>query len=190
PLHAEQADAELALDELADRANAAVAEVVDVVWRALAVVQLDDPADDPHEILVREGALRHRQVETELAVQLVPADLREVVAAEVEEERLDEAPGVVDGRRITRTKTLIDLDQALVRVRRRVLLERRRDILVLGVSVDAREERRDLLVGRVPDRAQQRGNGQLAFAVDLHRDNVLVRRLELEPRAAVRDELA
>ena len=34
PLHAQQADAELVLDQLADRAHAAVAQVVDVVRRA------------------------------------------------------------------------------------------------------------------------------------------------------------
>ena len=61
---------------------------------------------------------------------------------------------------------------------------------MLRVQVDRREERLDLLVGGVPDRAQQRGHRQLALAVDLHRDDVLVRRLELEPRAAVRDELS
>jgi hypothetical protein len=60
---------------------------------------------------------------------------------------------------------------------------------VLHVEVDRREERFDLLVRRVPDRAQQGRDRQLALAVDLHRDDVLVRRLELEPRAAVRDEL-
>ena len=38
-LHAQQADAELVLDQLADRAHAAVAEVVDVVGGALAVVE-------------------------------------------------------------------------------------------------------------------------------------------------------
>src|SRR4029078_3915940 len=45
-LHAQQADSELLLDELADRADATVSEVVDVVGVALAVVQLDDPRDD------------------------------------------------------------------------------------------------------------------------------------------------
>jgi hypothetical protein len=60
---------------------------------------------------------------------------------------------------------------------------------VLGVGVEVREERRDLLVRGVADRAQERGDRQLALAVHLHRDHVLVRRLELEPRAAVRDEL-
>src|SRR5207244_734683 len=111
-LHAEQADAELALDELADRAHAAVAEVIDVVGRTLAVVELDDPPDDSHEIVMvlerrlsvdralhelrREGTVGHVQIKAELAVELVAAHLREVVTAEVEEERLDETAGVGD----------------------------------------------------------------------------------------------
>src|SRR5205823_9756701 len=36
----------------------------------------------------------------------------------------------------------------------------------------------------------ERGDRQLPLAVDLHPDDVLVRRLELEPRAAIRDELS
>ena len=44
PLHAQQADAVLVLHQLADRAHAAVAEIVDVVDLALAVAQLDQGA--------------------------------------------------------------------------------------------------------------------------------------------------
>ena len=166
----------LLLDELTDGAHATVAEVVDVVRVALAVVQLDDLADDADEVVVGERALRHGEVEAELAVQLVAADLREVVAAEVEEQRLHEVAGVVDGRRVTRTQTLVDLDQTLVRVRGGVAVQRRLDVLVLDVQIDRGEERLDLFVGRVSDRAQQCGHRQLPLAVDLHRDDVLVRR--------------
>src|SRR5581483_8017041 len=99
-LHAEQADAELLLDKLADRADAAVAEVVDVVGVALAVVQLDDAADDLVQVVVGQRALLHRDVEAELAVQLVAADLREVVAPEVEEQALHEVARVVRRGRV------------------------------------------------------------------------------------------
>src|SRR5205807_445129 len=89
-LHAEQPHAELALDELADGAHPAVAEVIDVVRLSETAVELDDAGDDLHQVVVRERARLHREIEPELAVQLVPADLREVVAAEVEEERVHE----------------------------------------------------------------------------------------------------
>src|SRR5207247_4113214 len=130
-LHAEQADAELLLDELADRAHPSVAEVVDVVGVPLAVVELDDPRDDAHDVVVvlerrlavrcaldvlrRERAVAHVEIEAELAVQLVAADLCEVVATEGGEERRHEVPGVVDRRRVARTQTLVDLDEAVVR---------------------------------------------------------------------------
>src|SRR5207237_3717349 len=94
PLHAKEADAELALDELAHRAHPAVAEVIDVVRRALSVVQLDDAADDLHEVLVGEGARGHGLVEAQLSSQLAAADLREVVAADVGEERWHETTRV------------------------------------------------------------------------------------------------
>ncbi len=188
-LHAQQTDAELTLDELADGAHPAVAEMVDVVRLPEAAVQLDDPRDDLHQVVVRERARLHRQVEAELAIQLVAADLREVVAPEVEEERVHEVAGVVDRGRVARPETLVDLDQTLVRVLRRVLVEGRCDVLVLRVEVHAREERLHLFARRIPDRAQKRGDRQLALAVHLHRDDVLVRRFELEPCAAVRDEL-
>src|SRR6202158_3201330 len=112
-----------------------------------------------------------------------------VVAAEVEEQRLRQVAGAVDGRRVTRAQTLVDLDQTLVRVDGGVAVQRRLDVLVLHVDIDRGEERLDLLVRGIADRAQQRRHRKLSLAVDLHRDDVLVRGLELEPRAAVRDEL-
>ena len=56
--HAGQTDRELVRDQLADRANAAVAEVIDVVRVAAALVQLDEVADDRDEIFLREHRLR------------------------------------------------------------------------------------------------------------------------------------
>ena len=63
------------------------------------------------------------------------------------------------------------------------------DVLVIEVHVDAREQRGDLLVLLVADRAQQGGRRDLALAIDLDPQLVLVVRLELEPRTAVRDDL-
>jgi hypothetical protein len=44
-LHAHESDAVLILHELADRANAAVAQVIDVVDRAAAILELDQVLD-------------------------------------------------------------------------------------------------------------------------------------------------
>ena len=62
-LHANQTDAVLVLHQLADRADAAVAEVVDVVDRAAAVLQLDEVTNRLEDVLrgedlrVERGAL-------------------------------------------------------------------------------------------------------------------------------------
>ena len=53
-LHADQADAVLVLHQLADRAHAAVAEVVDVVDRAAAVLELDQVADRLEDVALGE----------------------------------------------------------------------------------------------------------------------------------------
>ena len=50
-LHAQQADAVLVLHQLADRAHAPVAEMVDVVDLALAVAQVDQRLDDREDVL-------------------------------------------------------------------------------------------------------------------------------------------
>ena len=65
PLHAGQADAEGVLDQLADRPDPAVAQVVDVVHGALALAQLEEVLDDLDVILgledlVLEGGLQAR----------------------------------------------------------------------------------------------------------------------------------
>ena len=55
-LHAQQADAVLVLHQLADRAHAAVAEVVDVVDLALAVAQFDQRLDDREDVVLAQHA--------------------------------------------------------------------------------------------------------------------------------------
>ena len=50
-LHAQEADAERVLDQLAVGADAAVAEVVDVVLGMQAAVALDEVADDRGDVL-------------------------------------------------------------------------------------------------------------------------------------------
>ena len=58
--HADQADAELVFQQFADRANAAVAQVIDVVHRADALAQLQQVADGAVEIFRIERALVER----------------------------------------------------------------------------------------------------------------------------------
>ena len=197
PLHADQAHAELVLEQLAHGAHAAVAEVVDVVRLAVAVVELDDLADDRHEVLVVEdpailvprALARLFLADPEVLVELEPADLGEVEAACVEEQRVEQVARVLHRGRIARADLAVQLDERLLDSRAAVLLERRGDVLVLRVLVDVREEGADVVVARIADGAHERGDRDLALAVDLDREHVLAGRLDLEPGAAVGDQL-
>ena len=195
-LHAQEADPERVLDQLAVGADAAVAEVVDVVLGVQATVGLDQVGDDRGDVLAGDRALLARQLHVharghavELLVELVAADATQVVAPEVEEQALDELAGVVGRGRIAGAQLLVDLDQRLVGRLGEVLVERVRDVRVLGVDVDRAEQPGDLVVGRVAHGTQQGRRRDLALAVDLDPQLVLVVRLELEPGTAVRDDL-
>ena len=61
-LHAQQADAVLVLHQLADRAHAPVAEMVDVVDLALAVAQVDQRLDDREDVLRAQHAHGVRRI--------------------------------------------------------------------------------------------------------------------------------
>ena len=196
-LHADQAHAELVLQKLADRAHAAVAEVVDVVGLTVAVVQVDELADDRDEVLVVEDAAilvpralaRLFFTDAEVLVELEPADLREVEAARVEEQRVEQVARVLYGWRIARADLPVQLDERFLDAGGVVLLERRVDVLVLGIEVDIGEERANVVVARVADRAHQRGDRHLALTVNLDCEDVLAGGLDLEPGTAVGDEL-
>src|SRR5262249_27799445 len=123
-LHADEPDAVLVLDELADRADAPVAEVVDVVDLAVAVLQLDQVADDLEDVLAAERPLVDRAVDLELVVQLEPPDAQEVVALGVEEEVVEERGGRLRGGRITGAETAVDLEDRFLGLLDLVLEER------------------------------------------------------------------
>jgi len=71
-------------------------------------------------------------------------------------------------------------------LRRVVLLEPLRVLRAAGADEDQTGPEAS---GLVADRAQERGGRDLALAVNLDREQVLVARLELEPGAARRDDL-
>jgi len=105
-LHPHEADAVLVLHQLADGADAAVAQVVDVVDRAAPVLQLDEVAHRLQDVLggehgeIEAGALVVRHVPVELVVELEAADLAQVVALGVEEEVVEEGLGRLQRGRV------------------------------------------------------------------------------------------
>src|SRR2546428_12947497 len=80
PLHADQSQAELVLQQLADGPDPAVAEVVDIVYLSLARLEMHDVANHLDDVLRGQPPLLKREIEAQLSVQLAPAYRREVVA--------------------------------------------------------------------------------------------------------------
>ena len=205
-LHAVEADAEGLLNQLADGAQTAVAEVlvlVEVLGDGLArhahglsrvVLDLDLAVLGDAEALGQRNQLAHQRedvvlgqragldvdIETEPRVQLVAPDAREVVTLGVEEQLVQQRLGVVDTGRLARTLLLEQLDQCALFGARdlRVGIDRVAD--VEGVL----EQLEDLLIGRVAHRAQKHRHGELALAVDADEDLALLVDLQLQPRSA------
>src|SRR5208283_2179438 len=123
-LHPDQPDAELVLDQLSDRAHAAVAKMVDVVNLAVAVLEVHQIADDFEDVLAAQRALLERHVNLELVIELQAPDLREVVALGVEEQVVEEGGRRFLRRRIAGTQAPVDLDHGFFGRAELVLRER------------------------------------------------------------------
>jgi len=80
PLHAQQANAILIFHQFADRADAPVAEMVDVVHLAAAVAQVHQILDDRQNVLAAQNTDRVLRFKTHAHVHLHAADRRQVVA--------------------------------------------------------------------------------------------------------------
>ena len=118
-----------------------------------------------------------RQLEAELLVDLVPADLGQVVALGVEVVVLQQRLRGLAGRRLARAQLAVDVQQRLVLGGGVVLLQGEPHRLVLA------ELLQDLRVGPA-ERLEQHGDVLLALAVQPDADHVALVDLELQPRAA------
>src|SRR5207237_2967172 len=115
-LHAEKTEAELVLDELAHGPDSPVAQMIDVVGLASAVVKANNFANDGDQVIGREHALLGSVVPAESLVDLVAAHLAEVIASRVEEQRADQAAGVVDRGGVPGPQPPVELKQSLLLV--------------------------------------------------------------------------
>ena len=168
--------------------------MVDVVGVAFAVVDAHHLAHDLDEIVGRENAHGDVGLQPETLVDLVSTNLAQVVTPEVEEQAVEQRARVVGVGRVARAQAAVELEQRLLGVARRVLVQRGLYVMVVAALVDAVEQLQDLFVGALGHRgelghdawqgAQQRGHRDLALAVDLHRHDVAAAGLELEPGAA------
>ena len=211
-LHTRETDAHLVLDQLTDRANAAVGEVILVVEavarRAIREMQQvtgrrEDLAPAEHR-LVRVGGVdligtevEHlgelRDLGAELAVELVAADPGEVIAPALEEGVAEVRTRRLDRRRLARASALVDLDERFVLGRREVAVLLPLPLEEVEVTHEALEEPgRVLLV--VAEGAQQHEQAEATLAGDAGAGGDVLARLlldvELDPLTAVRVDRA
>ena len=85
-LGARQTDAALVGEQFANGADAAAAEVIDVVERAFTAAQIDQVLDRGDEILVGQNALAEIDIDPELLIDLVTTDATQIVFLRIEEQ--------------------------------------------------------------------------------------------------------
>ena len=137
--------------------------------------------------LIYNGLCEHLAEEAaapaELFRQFIAADRCQIIAARVEEQHLEQLPCVVLVRRLSRTQTAVDLDDCLAARLHliRVALDRRENMRIIA------EKGANLRIRLVAERTDEIGHRHFARPVDAHGHNVVRIRLELDPRAAVRN---
>ena len=186
-LHTGKTDAELVLDQLAHRADAAIAEMVDVVGvvALFTIVERNDIAHRLDDVFLRKRRIIVFGIEAELLVDLVAADLRKAIALRVEEQAIEQRARRVDRGRLARTETTIEFDERLLFSSSRVAIERTDDHLGIAEQLD------DLFTRlRDAERTKQQRCWLLALAVDTNGKHIALVRLELEPRATRGDDLS
>ena len=164
-LHAEQTDAVLVLHQFADRAYAAVAEMIDVVDIALAVAQVDQRLDDRENVLLAQRAMGVRRIEFETHVHLHPADRGKIVALGIEEQRLEHGLRQLQRRRLAGAHHAVDVEQRVLARHVLVGVQRVADI---GTDIDVIDvEQRQLLVTLLVEPLQKLlGDFLAGFGID------------------------
>jgi len=111
--------------------------VVDVVDLAVAVLELDQVADDLQDVLAPERPLVEGDAQLQLVVELQAPDAREVVALGVEEEVVEEGGRRLRGGRVARAEPAVDLQDRVLGLLDLVLEER---VAERGADVGVVEE--------------------------------------------------
>ena len=111
PLDPRQALAQRVLGHFAHATHPAVAEVVDVVDVVLAVADVQQNAQDLHDIFGAQDRTAGNLLAAHAAVELHPADAREVVAVRAEEQVVEQVLRSLLGGGLAGPHHLVDLDQ-------------------------------------------------------------------------------
>ena len=109
--HAQQANAVLVFQQLADRADTAVAQMVDIVDFADTVLQADQGLNDSQHIGLAQHPHGVRRIQVEAGVHLHTADGGKVIAFAIEKQRLEHGISRFRRRRLARTHDAVDVVQ-------------------------------------------------------------------------------
>ena len=133
-LHAQQADPELVLHQLAHRAHPAVAEIVDVVDFATAVAQLRQRLEDGEDVVLAQHPHGVGRIQPHAHIHLHPAHRRQVVALRIEEKLAEQGFGRIQRRRLAGTHDPVNVDQGLFAG---MVLVHRHGVADIGADGDA-----------------------------------------------------
>ncbi len=118
-LHAHQADPVIVLHQLADRAHAAVRQVVDIVDLTDAILEVQDDLSNAENVFLAQDAhlvgalLEVLQGDRQTLVELHPANGGQVIALRVEEKLLEQRLCGFLGRRLARAHDTVNVRQRL-----------------------------------------------------------------------------
>ena len=142
-LHPQEAQAILVLHEFADRADATITEMIDVVDLAATIAQIHQRLGDRQDVGLAQDPHRILGIEIEPHVHLDPAHGRQVVAFGIEEQRVEHRLRSIERRRLAGAHHAVDVEEGILA--RRVLVDRERGADV-GTDVDMIdvEDRQDL----------------------------------------------
>ncbi len=123
----EETLAELFSRQLVDRAQAAVAKVIDVVHVTFAAAKLEHVLERVDQVLAAKRHLGFRDVLVELAINAEPADATQSITIFVKELFLEERLRLIQRGRIARTQAGVDLHQRRFMALSRVFSQRIED---------------------------------------------------------------
>ncbi len=146
-LHTQQTNTKLGLDEFTHRAYAAIAEVVDIVFASMAVIQLNQAAHDVDQVILCQGTLALGYREVQLPIELVASHTTQVITPRVEEHVLYKRTGIIDRSWIARAHLLIEFKQCLILSFDRIAIQRRLDVTNIDIVIGIPESVEDALVG-------------------------------------------
>src|SRR5579859_2112792 len=122
-LGAGQTDAALVGQQFTDRADAAAAEMVNVVERTFALLEPEQVLRRGNQIVFRQNARLFLVLQPELLVDFIAADAAQIIAFRVKEQTFEQRPGVRRGRRIPWTQPPVNILECLLLVFGRVFLK-------------------------------------------------------------------